>query len=351
MSEWYCPVVRFTVHPHPNADRLELLKFGNTTVVVGKGEYPSDHNKGVWLKPGTLIPQIQLQDMPDFFPEDGVVGEKRFRGIVSEGLLYFPPHLDISPVGFNMAPTLGCTSAKPDEEKLKASDGGATRVTVLPIRWKTQRYENFREMWKPDETVCVTEKLNGTFCAMGWNATFGHFVSSKGLLARGMGIDIHAEDTADDLYVQQFFKHLSLIDELRGDATSDYILLGEIIGPKIQNNHYQLDAPDFRVFDIIKDRVVQDIRSDAHYKLEGTSVRTVPILYIGEFYEGLADGLASGRSRIRSVAQQEPPVIREGIVMKSVPEQYTADLNKKGKALGRKVVKHYNPAWKKHGRQ
>jgi hypothetical protein len=76
------------IRRHPNADRLELIRFGDVLLVTGKHYRVGD--LGVWLKPGAQIPGwlarelwlVGVQRANDPF----IVHEIPIRGVASPGL-------------------------------------------------------------------------------------------------------------------------------------------------------------------------------------------------------------------------------------------------------------------------
>ena len=106
----------------------------------------------------------------------------------------------------------------------------------------------------------------------------------------------------------------------------DTIIYGEIFGDGIQDLTYGLkNKIDFRVFDIkVKNRYLNQYEVDnfcAEFNL-----KTVPILYVGEYYNGLIEKYTKGKSELDNTQ------MREGCVVKMFEE-------KNHPRIGRKILK------------
>ena len=81
-------------------------------------------------------------------------------------------------------------------------------------------------------------------------------MSSKGVADRGLCFDLNEPDNERNLYVQAYRKHFDAIhrEEDANNGASSLHVLGEIVGPGIQDYHYDFDSRRFLVFDVKIDR-------------------------------------------------------------------------------------------------
>ncbi len=337
MSAHNVPIVELTIVDHPNADKLEVAIVGDYRVVVGKGEYCT----GDWA---VYIPSNSVLS-PDFLArvhpttrnylsgaEKNRVKAQRIRGILSEGMLWCGYDFPIYEyeLGFDCAELLGITK---HAEQLPMTFRGKATGNAPTLRYDIENFKKYPDVFKDGEPVVFTEKLHGTWCCLGLHVEAGPIVTSKGLSNRGIALDVHDEQNKkDNIYVKMWHQHKKSVDRLF--STSVYVL-GEIVGPGIQKGFdYGYDQPTFKMFDLhIDGRYVNILSEEWLYAAE--LFDTVPILFAGRFSKELMLQYTNGQSTVNGVDH-----IREGIVVKAVPERY-ADRDV-APNLGRAILKSVN---------
>lgn len=203
-------------------------------------------------------------------------------------------------------------------------------------------------LFEPGEEVVATEKLHGTFCAIVLEPGLNHpemfgrtgdiLVHSKGLGANGLAFK-NNEANAGNLYVRAL--NALLDDGLEDKLLAGYdftgvkniALIGEVFGKGVQDLHYGLDRPGFRVFDVRVHHVFgqQYLRHDEVVDLLGRiGVDMVPIVYHGPFDVTSLESVRDGKTMLGGAN------IREGIVVRSASESIHP-------IHGRKVTKMISP--------
>jgi RNA ligase (TIGR02306 family) len=216
------------------------------------------------------------------------------------------------------------------------------------VKYDFDRWEQIPDIFEPGEWVVATEKLHGTFMAIIWEPGLNHpemfgsngeiIVHSKGLGAQGLAFK-NNEANAGNLYVRTLKTLLDGGLESRlGDlevllpwmpAGSRIVLLGEIYGRGVQDLHYGLDKPGFRVFDIsaagnyLRHKTFRSVAE--HLKLE-----MVPTVYTGPFDLPALEAVRDGKTELGGAN------IREGIVVRSATEA-------RHEIHGRKICKMISP--------
>ena len=169
----------------------------------------------------------------------------------------------------------------------------------------------------PGEDVVVTEKLHGTWCAMG-RQNGEWIVTSKGMSSRGLAFKLDEGINDGNLYVKTFRKYQDRIDTF---GEWDFFILGEIYGKGVQDMQYDTTEPEFRVFDVFYGSV------GLGYYLNNKMARVmvnfdwVPVLYEGPFDKETILSVTKGTSEIATH-------IREGVVVKPLIERKETDLGR-----------------------
>ncbi len=394
MSTFTCPVVRVSeVVDHPNADRLSIVRLEGLgyTCISGKLEDGSPRYKTgnwvVYIPSASVLPTWLLKDMEFWNEETGKgtlagsdgnrVKPLKLRGIFSEGVL-FPvkwddelaltgggsvleipdpnspdaPDLYIVELGENVAEVLGITKWEPPVPVHMA--GEVASLGDVTVRYDFERLESVPDMFEPGELVVATEKLHGTFVAMGLVPGLDHpemfgsngevIVHSKGLGAQGLAFK-NNEANAGNLYVRTLRNLLANHDleaKLREVSNAHggcpVFVMGEIFGRGVQDLHYGTKEPEFRMFEIkighkYAPRTVDGFGglSYGNANVDRTlGLPVVPILYQGVFDMAELERVRDGRTELGG------DNIREGIVVRSLVEAHHS-------LHGRKVAKLISP--------
>jgi RNA ligase (TIGR02306 family) len=159
MSTHIVKVVPVNLEPHPNADLLSLVKVGGWTCVVRTEDWVGK-DRGVYIPPDYVVPQTEQFE---FLGEDDKkrrVRVRRFRGILSQGLLMPAP--DGSEFGDDFMDAWGIIRYEPP---VACSTGGQFESgptnRYIP-HYDVENFQAYPDVLTHGETVVATEKLHGT---------------------------------------------------------------------------------------------------------------------------------------------------------------------------------------------
>lgn len=342
-----------TIHPHPDADRLELAQVGLYRAVVAKDAYRTGQH-ALYIPEQAVLPTDLIDDL-------GLTGKLaggaqnrvkavRLRGELSQGIVCRPSALaDIDWAtahadGTDFADALGIVKWLPPIPPQLAGEAisGADLLKWIDIE-NLQRYPG---VFDEGEQVVVTEKIHGScIVATYLRAEDRLLVSSKGLAANGIAL----KEAALNLYWRAV--HQYRLDEAIGRLCRDsgaarVAVYGEVYGAGVQDLHYGANARTagtlgYAAFDLRLDVDGATAWIDPGAALETLTrygVPTVPVLYDGPFDLDALLALAGGPTTIGGGAH-----IREGIVIRARHDSHSAVLG------GRKIVKLISPAYLTRG--
>lgn len=341
MSTFQCAIETVEeVTPHPNADRLDLVRIRGYRAVTQRGL----HQVGdavLYIPTDAVLPE----DVLEAFGFAGKLAGKaknrvkpvRLRGELSEGLVI--PVRVVSDflerttatgflaLGADVAERLGITKWEPEIPVHMAGE-----VIAAPewfrLFYDVENIKAFPDVLQTGELLLVTEKLHGTNAKFGWHRNEGFFVASRRR-------DTALVESVSNLY-WRVAREYDIEDSMRRMA--DYagvdalVLCGEIFGKGVQDLHYGNERPAFRVFDVrqpLEGRWMDLI--DVRTLMEGAGVglSIVPVVGAGQFTLEQLHGLASGESTLADHVQ-------EGVVVRSLRERHHP-------SLGRVMLKVINP--------
>ena len=310
---------------HGNADALEVAILDDGSRSVVKKDLYHVGDRVVTFPEHAVLPNELLQTLGLWKNGKGILaGSKgnrvkpiRLRGEISETLLCKPVVLDLDADNEeNLTAVLGVEKFQPKIPQIMS--GKLRNASGYTIRFDIEHYRKFQndvvQTFKQDEPVVITEKMHGTFCAMGWDKDYaGGIVSSKGVADRGLCFDLDESDNDRNLYVQAYRKHFDAIhrDKDATNGPTSFHVLGEIVGPGIQDYHYDFDSRRFLVFDVKIDR-----RWLPQHELESfcaeRGFEMVPMVELGEFSEDLIASTVARAAEWRTHHKQ-----LEGLVIAS----------------------------------
>jgi RNA ligase (TIGR02306 family) len=298
MSIHRVDVVRVYPEPHPNADKMEIVKILGFTCCVGKGQF----------RPGDLAAYIQPDSVVDstrpefvFLAGHERIRVKRLRGIISMGLVIpAPPGAQ---AGDDVAEILGVTHYDPP---LPITSGGEVERPPAGYRpnYDVENLRRFEELLQPGEFVIATEKIhgaNGRFCFSEDRMYAGSRTEWKRYDAR----NIWWQALEQNSWLEQFCR-----------AYPDLTVYGEVYGP-VQNIRYGVENGRFRVavFDLL--RGTEWLSYDEACSF-ADQLELAPLVYRGPYDAEKLKELAEGPSLVTGANN-----IREGIVVK--PERERTD--------------------------
>ncbi|MBE3000662.1 RNA ligase (ATP) [Nocardiopsis sp. HNM0947] len=349
MSTLRVTAEQLTIHPHPDADALELAQVGLFHAVVAKGAYRT----GDWA---VYIPESAL--LPDGLVEEiGLTGKLagskrnrvkaiRLRGELSQGIVCRPQQLvdrDLAAeheAGTDFSGELGITKWVP-EVPLHMSGDFVPAPDLL--RWiEIENVKRYPDVFEPDEPVVATEKIHGTACLYTYVAATGEgFVSSKGQGAKNLAL-AHAED---NLYWKAVTAH-GVPEAARKAAErfgADRVgVFGEVFGSGVQDLAYgetgRSEHPGYAVFDIRVDadgtRTWIDA-ADLPALLEDLDLPQAPTVYEGPYDEAELLAAAQGEETWSGGGLH----LREGVVVRPARERFSNVL------VGRAIAKFVSDAY------
>lgn len=353
MSTLRVTAERLTVHPHPNADRLELAQVGLYRAVVAKGEFTTgDH--AVYIPEQAIMPAALIEEL-------GLTGKLagrdrnrvktvRLRGEVSQGIVCRPGQLrdvdlaQAAAAGTDFTELLGITKWVPP---VPVSMSGQAEPAPDLLRWvDIENIARYPDIFAPGEPVVATEKIHGTACLLTYLRDGDRvLVSSKGIGSQSLALT-RAEGNLYWRAVTRF----ALADVARKLAVALNVdrvaLFGEVYGAGVQDLHYGASAQHddtlgYALFDIAVDdaegpqRWLSPADIDSALGDLGLEVPRVPVLFEGPYDIDALLRLADGAETITGTAAN----IREGLVVRPATERYSTPLG--GRAIGKIVSPAY----------
>lgn len=306
--------------PIEGADRIELAKIDGWQCVVKKGEFQVG-DPGLYFEIDSVLPADD-ERFAFLEPRKFRIKSMRLRGTLSQGL---------------MLPLSALTSEEYERwQKSAQTDEGETLTEILRVqkyepplpisgeqagpfpthlvpKTDQERIQNIPDVLDGRSSLEfeITEKLDGTSCTMFCQ------VQSTDPLGLRLGVcsrnwEMKVED--GNVYAV-IFKELDLGNKLR-KLNRNIAIQGEIIGGRIQRNHYQRGQQEFYVFDIWDiDKQGYLSHQERFNLVQVLGLRHVPVLDIRledpMTLERILD-TADGQSVIN------PQVAREGLVFKAL---------------------------------
>lgn len=367
MSHFAVPYTKILeIHPHPNADRLELATVYGFQVVVQKKRYTV--GQPVIFVPIDSVLSEELEKK--LFPEDSKIKldkrrikQIRIRSFPSQGMIIDPQDLDDKFGQFWNAPR-NLAFETDLAEKLEIikyeppfADHGPRAAIKRNKPLENPRFhqykgvENFRwfpNLFKETDEVIIQCKLHGSNCRAGIQPSVANTFWKKikklfGLLPqfeRVYGSNMiqlqerpgHTGYYGSDVYGAVLEK-VRAFDKIKPGET----IYGELIGPGVQKGYtYGRKDHHFVLFDVkqtLEDGTQEFMNpDDAELYAKERGFDFVPVLYKGLFSKEKATELSVGPS---VYCPEEK--IREGCVVKSAKDY--------GKNGGKRALKFINPEY------
>ncbi len=340
MTESLCPVVRISrLSPIPEADEIESARVFGCDVIVPKGGY-SVGDLAIYVPPEMVLPERLAESLKGaaklFGKHRNRTRPHKLRGAFSEGILIGPiPH---GIEGADAAQALGITKYEPPVPKTWR--GECVHVPGFTIPYDIRSARRFYRIMRPGEIIELTEKLHGTFCAVGY---FSHLNScdliggDTVVYSKGLGMTGHTlkADNRDNLYVSTA-TNLMLRERIKAAFNGrPATIFGEIYGADIQDLGYGRAVPDFALFDIYLGLPGKghwlDRNELAHISREVAGM--VPVLYRGPLEGDILKEWASGPTVAGAGTH-----LSEGVVMRPARDRID-------QKLGRVALKYVSPEY------
>jgi RNA ligase (TIGR02306 family) len=327
------------VRPHPNADKLEIVKVGGWQIVSGKGNYQAGQT-AIHVPPDVMVPKA-MADLWAVTPylswkkdaTKGRVKAVKLRGAPSFGFL--APNDTNAEVGTNLAEALGIEKYEEPVPIGMQAGQMAKNHPLFHMYTDIQNLRNFPDMLNYGNPLIVTEKLHGTNSRIGWVRSMSdnpcvnqdaelslekvvgthrtqRKVEDPGVY--GLPFDLYGEslERAKDEIVSAMERNL-IYSEEGGIKVQSLIFFGEIYGPGVQDLTYGKEKA-WRIFDIAVNGTYlpfEYVRSICNQFALPIVPHMVPGVYTFEELCGLAEG--------DSVLS--PGQIKEGIVVRPLGEE------------------------------
>lgn len=286
---------------HPKADRLDITYVGGWQVVIQKGQF-NQGDLAVFFEIDSWIPTTLFDlNKPGQEPKkfNGVLGNRlrsvRLKGELSQGLLlpmsilessaydydaddqkvFFAPE-QVFQEGVDVSDLLGVLKY---EDELPDELIGKAKGMFPLIFPKTDmpRFQNMEQslLQYAEEGLffSVQEKLEGESmtCYLTREDEFGVCTKNVDLL-----------DDAENLF-WQVARRMQIEDKMRFafDAGQDVAIQGELIGPGIRGNPYNLKEPTFVMFNVVygHDGQVREKPEVAKFLAEYMNIPFVPVIF------------------------------------------------------------------------
>lgn len=332
---------RITIEPHPDADRIELARIGGYVSIVPKGRH-QDGDVVVYIPEGMIVPEEILRaiglwdeakDKGGLAGSDGRrVKAARFRGVVSQGLVYLPEFPVVE--GEEYTEELGIVKyAPPIPTNL---DGELIACASIRGYTEIENIKRFPDVIQVGEPVRMVEKTHGS-CCVAHIAGGEVYASSKGRAAAGLALaDVRDERSGDP--VNGYWRSLyalgvpGVLQQMAADLEEDEITIyGETYGVQDLRYGLQKGELDFRVFDV---RIGSDF-VDAE-QLDELCARyglpTLPIIYKGPYSDEALSAATTGAEQVSGSEAH----LREGVVVRPLTERIDPE-------IGRVILKSISP--------
>jgi len=349
MSDFKCQILKIEVLPHPDPEvvSLEVGRIADYNVVVRKGMYVTGQ-RVTYIPEQAILPQSMLDEMNLGGKLAGSnknrVKPVKLRGVMSQGLVYKDVAPDM-PVGSDVTALLGITKYIPPVPS--SWSGEMQSHPNINIKFDIENIKRHPDIFKENEEVVFTEKIHGTFMAVGLMSEDNKhtdlingelFVSSKGLGADGLFFK-DSEKNKSNVYIRAVEQHklYEKLKDLRNffNIKGNIWVLGEVYG--IQKGYYygtNAEKPGFRVFAIkINNTYLQNRELFENYS-DFMKLNTTPVLYCGPFSKDVLKQYTDGKETITGTNSH----IREGVVVTPGVERYHPDI---GRAILKSVSDDY----------
>ena len=332
MATFEVLVLPVKIEPHSNADSLEIARIGDYRSIVRKGDF-KDGDLVAYIPEGAVCPDVLIEQMGLAGRLAGAdknrVKAVKLRGVLSQGLCLRAREGWLQ--GQNVMEELGIHKYEPIvpvgfQGELMSVGGSRT------LGYDIENCKRYPEVFKDGEEVVICEKLHGTFCLAGIMSDTQRLnntedddaflvIASKGVAAKGLAFKLHAEANLNNLYVRTATK-LNLVEGCyNAFGTDDSVfVLGEILGPGVQDLTYGLVEPEFRIFDIYignpgEGRFLGELELDKACKK--LAIPRVPVLYRGPYSKEVLDIWTNGKETVSGQSSH----VREGVVIRTSEER------------------------------
>lgn len=342
-----------SVHEHPKADRLEIVKVLGTQVCMPKGSCVAGE-LAIYFPPDMLIPEEVAEELgvkqylkhavyPGHLRKSQCrIGAIRLRQVPSVGFLVKFEKMGMQE-GDDFTTQFKGAKYNPPMNNMLSGDM-VPDTEYFPRYTNIQHYYRFVDSLPEGTPVRITEKIHGTSSRCGllgglyWSdrkfMCGTHRTNRREFDQRGRR-SLYWGPMTDSMKVMLETLYVLNANKMAFDSV---VVYGEIFGNKVQAMDYSVDgAMGYRVFDIAVGGEFlgwENVKQFCDYH----EIPTVPLLYEGPFQSTLVDELMNGPTTICGEGEIKCSFKgREGIVITPLEEQYEEDLQ------GRLILKAVSP--------
>jgi len=315
-----------SVHTHPYADRLEIVKIFGTQVCAPKGEYAVG-DLVIYFPPDLMIPEdvsekLGVSKYLKHSRYDGVkwvpccIYAAKLRGIPSYGFIDKASNHGVSEEGEILTSYF---KAKKYQPPMKMPGGAPAQKKEGFFKYTgIQHYWRFKKEFEDSlqgSAIIITEKVHGTNFRVGRikdEICVGSHNVRRKLDDAGI-YDVPLRDS----------KLIDALNEFEGDV----VFYGEVYGAGVQDMDYGTE-PTYILFDIMVNGEFLP-PCDTYKFCQEHNLPHVPVLYIGPYFANLIEEFTCGKTHLQPSQHFDG---REGIVIKPTIPRYHG-------TLGRCIVK------------
>jgi RNA ligase (TIGR02306 family) len=332
---------------HPNADKLSIVTCRGWNCIVGLDQYKVG-DLVVFVPPDSVIPPNLIEKYNlEYLKGHGRVGTVKLRQYISQGLILDLPEGEWKE-GDDVSTVLGITKYIPPEPPAMRGVKQVSKKKMNPLFDKytdIENIKNYNDVFKEGDLVCVSEKIHGSSFRAGnlpiiidkrqpffykLRLLFKKYIlkHTHEFVLGSHNVQLNSNDKENNYYKDNIWNKIAVRYNMENVIPKDYIVYGEVFGPRVQELIYGLDDIDMLVFDIKYKNNYVNWNTVKSLCVEW-NLKTVPELYVGKFYKELISKYTNGNSVFC------PTQIIEGCVIK--------DLNESNNPrIGRKILKSIN---------
>lgn len=293
--------------PIEGADKIEALQIGGWKSIAQKGEF-KEGDKVVFIEIDSHLPQWECFDFlkDRCLKFDGYyIKTIRLRGIYSQGLVIKESELTYSFKELKeQTQHIDDVRAKFQKNNVQGNPKGSFPSWI--IKTDETRIQNMNPPFIDlDKPLFITEKIDGT------SATYYIDIHTNefGFASRNQKLDPAQDPPTIYGEMAQKYNIEAVLRKMKESTDEPIWIQGEIVGPGVQGNHYELSERKLFVFNA------------SHPELLPTEILTVPRLQNPTDFEGCDTyeywlNLADIKSTLN------PKKIAEGIVIRQGNSQF-----------------------------
>jgi RNA ligase (TIGR02306 family) len=333
MAEFRVIKTAIKIFPHPNADRLELLKIGAYQAVVQKNAY-RDGDVVVFAPEKSVLPDNLAEDLRKYLrgKEKDRVGTIRLRGEISMGVIIPLETVDpnnLLPFNEDISESLGIYKYEPP---IPQSMSGKVKPAIdldITAYHDVEQLRIYADEFTVGEPIRVWEKIHGSQGIYVRNKQGEIAVSSKGLFKQGLIL----EESNGNTYwnAARNTNLFELLAELYPE--NDVQVFGEVV-PVQKGFDYGFDRPHILFF-----KLVVDGKIIVYEKLpQAMKDNWVALLYEGEFDLAKIVPLCENLKH-ETVSGRKLHIAEGGVVVPIVPRLSTEGFDLQLKIISKAYAK------------